>query len=64
MSHKVVTCITACGARQQAKLDAIQALDEQAIAPILDERRYNFRYSRRNDEQSGEANSLNERRSA
>ena len=43
--------------RSQAKQDAIQALDEQAIAPILDERRYNFRYSRRNDKQADEANS-------
>jgi hypothetical protein len=44
--------------RSQAKQAAIQALDEQAITPVLDERRYKIRYSRHDDEQMGEANSL------
>ena len=33
-------------------------LDTQAIAPVLEERRYSFRYSQRNEEQTKEANSL------
>ena len=44
--------------RSQAKQAAIQTLDEQAIAPVLEERRYSFRYSRRNEEQTDDANSL------
>ena len=43
--------------RSQAKQAAIQALDEQAIAPVFEERRYGFRYTRRNEETQTEANS-------
>ena len=44
--------------RSQAKQAAIETLNEGAIAPVLEERRYNFRYSQRTEQQSEEANSL------
>jgi integrase len=44
--------------RSQAKEAAIQTLDEQAIPPVLDERRYKIRYTLRNEEQTEEAKSL------
>ena len=42
--------------RSEAKQPAIQALNEQATAPVLEERRYSFRYSRRGEQQTEEAN--------
>jgi len=44
--------------RSEAKQAAIQALDGQAIAPILKESRYSFRYTQRNEQSSEKANSL------
>ena len=42
----------------QAKQAAILALDDHAIAPILEERRYKFRYSPQNEQDTKDANSL------
>ena len=47
--------------RSQAKQAAIQTLNEHAIVPVLEERRYSLRYSSHSEEQTGEANSQNER---
>ena len=44
--------------RSRAKQAAIQSLEEEAIAPVLEERRYNFRYSQQNEQDANEANSL------
>jgi integrase len=44
--------------RSQAKQAAIQALDGQAIAPMLKEGRYSFRYTFEKADNSSEANSL------
>ena len=44
--------------RSEAKLAAIQSMDEEAIAPVLDERRYKIRYIEREDKEEAEANSM------
>ena len=43
--------------RSQAKQAAIQTLDNQAIAPVLEEGRYNFRYSLGKTGSNDQANS-------
>jgi hypothetical protein len=42
----------------EAKQAAIQTLNEEAIAPVLEDRCYNFRYSRRDEGKAEEANWL------
>jgi hypothetical protein len=44
--------------RSEAKQAAIQALDGQAIAPILNESRYSFRYTPQSEQAAQKANSL------
>jgi hypothetical protein len=42
----------------EAKQSAIQSLEEHAIEPLLDEHRYNFRYTRASETQAEDAKSL------
>ena len=44
--------------RSQAKQAAIQALDANAIAPVLEKRRYNFRYRPQSERNAEQPNSL------